>query len=655
MGTCRCCNKQKKCDYIRFQPVQVIEPFWFLPDFSTYFPNTINPISFPIKYQYTDFKYINDIDICPSGAVTASDTGVYYELCQCDNSVEIYPSSLEIKNIINEEESKTLIFDNFKNISNSYQLYNFPYKSNCETLYNYSRMLIPELNNYLYIDKNGKQFVKYDSYGNPSSGINKSGIYTTGIVNITDNITGIHNSYYFHPAYSYIAFNSASGDSIKRFLGSGDVISASINMCENGSLVLAQAYKPASGSCHPELDIALFTYKIEFEDPIKANLWELTSISGIRTDPLLKNNLIATYPIFYKSVPPESPPDVTIEEKPVKIIISSELTCSTDSFIGPSLIDPLTGLPYCAIQKISNKAKGIAEKLKNFNFSTEISTSVSWNSKYYKAIDVDFFDLIASFIYDIEAPDLEDFNNIFYYRNYFPVNQFFKGITPLSYSKKLDFRLTIPAVADTTVGRSFLTFTDGDNLEGNPVYFNECGELISGVSPNFYQTFCPSSSLKKDPIISNQQQYFTNGANFISFGSNISRDGFFISPSIPIGDENLYAYYTVSVIFGGRSFLNVSGCSPNFEFPNFPCENYTNTFSYLNWAVGVDLYINASGATAYNYWNPYVFGKSGGCFYKNGDCISTTNCNGNTVNPPFNISPYDSAIAYGRFKIETII
>lgn len=656
MGRCGCCNKPSyQCDYIIFTPIQEIDMKMTFPSYlvrEDQFFNELYMLPFPLLYNSSYFK-IENSTICPSSNYSTS-TGVYYDLCSCsDISHTHYPKSLKVKNNTN-----ILINDDFKNISNTYQKYNSPFKCNCESnsQFDYSRDIFPEIYNSNIIDKNGKEFFTMGPLGTPFQKIDSNGISTTGIINEDYNLLSGTKFYFRNPNYSYIKFRSASGDSYQRFSGSGDIVSASIEMCENIGYVTGFGYEDVCSRVR-DGQIGIFTSKIEFLEPIKANLWELTSITGVSRDQAT-NRLEATYPIYYRIIPPEDPPEVEIEEKSVKLTMNSNIYFSEN-------------IPHeyenCGMQRISNKAKGIAENLVNI-VKEYICGTHKVGTKYSKQLVINNCIFNDSLIFNIDAPDLEDFNTVAYHNGFLPIVT--KGITALSSSASVDYSVVIDSASFFgDMGRSFISFSGGE-ASGTPKYFDACGNIQSGFLSN--RTFCNQyNSILVDPVIKNVIQYghelspfnfirgHTNNSIIISriFGSplpdnrvspRLFEGGGIQMPAFPHGKviagsselyQDLIAYYRASILWG-PSNNNIPPKDP-------PIRDVCNgTSSRIAFQVTVDLIM----PTVSTYIKP---GDRYSCYYKNNNCISTNICDGNVLSYDITIQPYDSAVAFGVIDMET--
>lgn len=627
--SCGCCNKPSyQCDYIIFTPMQEIDMGMTFPNYFTredQFFNEVYMLPFPLLYNSSYFKIENSA-ICPSSNYSTS-TGVYYDLCSCsDISHTHYPKSLEIKNNAN-----ILINDDFKNISNTYQKYNSPFKCNCESnsQFDYSRDIFPEIYNSNIIDKNGKQFFTMGPLGTPFQKIDSNGISATGIINEDYNLSSGTKFYVRNPNYSYIKFRSASGDNYQRFSGSGDIISASIEMCENIGYVTGFGSQDACTTVRNG-QIGIFTSKIEFLEPIKANLWELTSITGVPRDQET-NRLEATYPIYYKIIPPEDPPEVEIEEKKVILNLESSMYFSENT---------VSKYENCGMQRISNKAKSIAENLVKIIKKYPCNTYKYIDNKYYKGLGITNCVFDDFFTVEIPAPDLEDFDTVAYHNGFFPIKT--KGVTALSSTKSISFKLSLNPAIVQDYGRSFISFSGGE-ASGTPKYLDACGNIQSGFLSN--RTFCNQyNSIFVDPAIKNVIQYghlifpyiFTPGVekNIFSQNQNVN----IIIPEIP-NDSNLYAYYQVSISWG---FSNSQ--LPKSEQNQF--DQCSGKSSRVLFGVGVDLIV----PTVSTYINP---GGKYSCYYKNNNCISTNICDGNVLPYDITIQPYDTAVAYGTIEMGT--
>lgn len=609
MGKCGCC-KGYPCDLIIFKPVQVLDLNDNTP--RRFFSSNLYDLPFPLKYNSNYFKNIEDPSKCQSSLYTA--TGVYFDLCSCsNNSHSDYPNNLTIKN-----NNNILINDNYDYISNTFQKYKDPFRCNCNSKFDYSRTVPTEfLAGAKIIDPNGKEFLTE----NPKNG----------------------KLYFASPYdYGYMLFRNGIGNNFQRFYGSGDIISASMEMCKNNAYLLAGGYIE---DCNKLIGtIGLFTSKINFLDPIEANLWELTSI------PRNNQTFKAIYPICYTVDYPPEPPEVIIATPPVQVTIVSNTTSSCNA-IPLTLWDTSFNQEYCGIKRISNKALDIAKNTVNIMGQHTFETQKTWDSYYYKEISIDYsHEEFGSFIVNIPAPDLEDFNLVTFHRGFLP--PITKPIIPLSTSKTIKYKIKPNPANIQDYGRSYLSFS-GEKIIADPKYFDKCGNLNSGYLLN--GTFCSEQpdGIFIDPLVKNTIQYgfylypfgfYLDPLTFLDSERRIM--GVQIFPDVPIDDSNLYAYYVVTIAFGSTwaatgPYRYKFDCSiPFVGFPNNDASFCTGKSARVSFSVSVNLIIHQASS--------YVYGNSYSCFSKNGNCI-TINC---PTGPPYpvNIQPYDAAVAFGGIE-----
>ena len=662
MGRCGCCVKANQfCDFMLFTPIQkyaLYESGQIKLDSDFYDTRYILP--YPFLYDYSFFSDV-ETSVC-TGEFKPKITGIYHDLCSCNSTY--YPNNLTINKA---NQSANIINDNFNYIGYSYKKYNSPYRSTCASVRSdYDRRAYSTNNN--YINNDGISIINftsaYESLSRIISYIDSSGLHSSGNPNPDETIDSKYYLYIQNNAYAVSQFIRASGEQKDRFLGNEDIINATMKVCNDKAYSSANAFiepkespLPWENGCSLQMSGGYFTSDIEFLNPINANLAKISSLTGIREVNTLKIN----YPLYYKVIPPDDPEEVILKSRAVSVTAGAAVYSSAQAIPRENMSSFNSTEPYCNVQRVGGKAMTVAKKFESFKFEKSYNTKISPNSKYYKGLVLDDYSAqTVEFTYSVDAPDLAEFNNLLSYSNMFPGSKILKPIIPIGYSFKLIFDVGFN-FGGGELGRSFLIIKDGSPSSNSPTYFDSCGNQYINPTAKTGPAFCNNFLAGNiDPSIKEFKQNMKSPLSFYSSIRNsqpgwINRiDG---RPDINLNDGNLYAYYQVTFDYGARAYGTSVYANPYPEIPIgsgpplcFPSPQGVEGYSQTSvWSAMVNLVVMGL-PTGYDWLDPFVPGKKGRCYGKDGRCINSA-CPDIDQPPHINTYIYDSAICYGTLNI----